>query len=177
MSIKCYEAYRFMGRSDELIPSLLAWKLRLYRRMRHCFYTLLPRKDQVNAFDKVIERAKAESIEYKRNEFDYEIGVKLYQPSKRYTILMPAYEHMNEVATKSFSFLRKEPCLKDFKYWNNTDGPDDVSNKEWQLRRRVYQKIDHPVYVSFMNYSSLYLASPYLSDREEFDLGDIRAIH
>lgn len=42
---------------------------------------------------------------------------------------------------KTLKFLEKDPQLEDFSYWNNTDQPEDVTDKEWGHREKIWDRL------------------------------------
>jgi len=52
-----------------------------------------------------------------------------------------SYFYMYPIGTLNnwdFSEIYKIPGLEDFRYWNNTDEPEDVSRREWKRRGRIW---------------------------------------
>ncbi len=166
MSIKVYEAYRFAGRPSDLIPMLSNWKDRLYKRLTYCHLKMFTKEKFSEGWNKYSDSVREHVTKPGRNPFDYEIGFRMFQTG-RHIILAPHYERMNVAASTSFAFIKDEPILEEFGYWNNTDKPDNVSEKEWKKRAKIYDKINKPVYVSLMNYDSLYMTIPILGDTGE----------
>lgn len=59
--------------------------------------------------------------------------------------------------------------IEDFAYWDNTDPDEDVSEKEWNERERVWDSIDHwQASLQFQDY--LMRSSFYLTDEEQKEL-------
>jgi hypothetical protein len=51
------------------------------------------------------------------------------------------------------SLMKQPRYVKDFSYWNNTDKPDEIDNKEWQRRERFFEKtIDTLPLISYVPY-------------------------
>lgn len=44
-------------------------------------------------------------------------------------------------SSEALNIFKKHPQLTDFNYWNNTDKEDNVSAKDWNTRKRVWDKI------------------------------------
>ena len=70
--------------------------------------------------------------------------------SYNFDLFICFYEHDGEIyltqgeglAVKgSLDFLDKRDDLIDFKYWNNTDKPKDIDQKEWNKREKVWKDI------------------------------------
>jgi hypothetical protein len=65
-----------------------------------------------------------------------------------------------------FSFLRRDPRVVDFAYWNNTDRPRNISAREWEARGRVWDALDANGWRANLVYEvtapgGLYLLNPY----------------
>lgn len=38
--------------------------------------------------------------------------------------------------------LTKDPNFEDYEYWNNTDKPDEISDREWNRRGKTWRELD-----------------------------------
>lgn len=78
------------------------------------------------------------TLSMERNIFDYDVSVS-FRSHKGKVYLIPRCD-MSLRGT--LNFLRKDPRLADFRYWNNTDKPRSISNAEWEHRREVWYGLD-----------------------------------
>lgn len=164
MSIKAYNAYKYVGKPCDLIPTLLGYKLRFLKRMIYCISKIMMDKDgNMNSelWKSLSDKFKDISINPERHPLDFTSGIRLFQSKLRKTvIIIPRYEPINNITTSAMKFLSKEPCLREFSYWNNTDKPNHISNKEWTARAKVYRSLDEPLYISWLSTDNFYQVTP-----------------
>lgn len=65
----------------------------------------------------------------------------------------------------SLKFLRRDKRLEDFHYQDQSDRPERISNREWENRRRIWNKIldNHPhdvVYLEILSLDNWYRVNP-----------------
>lgn len=83
------------------------------------------------------EKYLAQASSPRRNMFDFDVSLSVRELDGRFYIIPYADMMVRGV----FSFLKADPRLRDFAYWNNTDKPDDVSERSWAERRRTWDRL------------------------------------
>ena len=73
-----------------------------------------------------------------RNEFNFDVAVSLREHEGA-VYLIP---HCDMLMRDVLDFLRQDPELEDFAYWNNADEPESVSAEEWRERGRIWDAMD-----------------------------------
>lgn len=86
----------------------------------------------------VRQRYRDQASSPHRNEWDFDVRVVLRELEGRVYLLPQCDIRMAHV----LDFLASDPRLEDFRYWDNTDPPEDVSDTEWQMRREVWRELD-----------------------------------
>lgn len=73
-----------------------------------------------------------------RSPFNFDVSVGFRQYKGRIYVIPYCDWHMGSV----LDFLKKDPRLQDFCYYNNTDRPPHVSARDWARRRKVWEGMD-----------------------------------
>jgi hypothetical protein len=87
-----------------------------------------------------------------RNPFHLDCSVSIHELDGRFYII--PYEDMKMTGT--FDFLKRMPELENYQYWNNTDHPEDVSDRAWRNREANWDTIHER---GWGNYLSLEIVS------------------
>lgn len=69
-------------------------------------------------------------------DIDCEVSVTVF-PASRTTWYGILFTEWNEARTRWF----RHPAIHEYGYWNNTDRPDRCSEREWDARRRVWDRL------------------------------------
>jgi hypothetical protein len=164
MSIKIYEAYLFLGKQEELIPTLVKWRARAISRMSFCMKLLMnqrkPESEFSEAWNALVIDVKKDSINAQRSYLDFNLGVGIHQVGSLIAI-RPFYESINRAARDTMAFLKDELLLAPFEYWNNTDQPEEVSDEEWDEQKNFWNETDMPVAVNWLDAMSFYQVIPF----------------
>lgn len=107
---------------------------------------------------------KKNSTELSRDTYSLDVTVAVYPYGSR--VYLRTFAESISVVGGCLDFVAKMPELEDFHYQNQTDRPDDVTEKDWATRRRVwdgitaYQDVGRHVTLEILNYGSLWRLDP-----------------
>lgn len=161
MSTKIYEAYRAKPETDiwSLVRDI---RMRAQAPINQCLRNLYEAiavdvDTSTERYSKALAHAKDERLarltvaqdiitrEYKaqagsaqRNLFHLDVSVAIRGYEGR-LYLIPHYDY---TMSGALAFLAEMPQLDGYAYWNNTDRDEDVSEAEWDERRRTWNAID-----------------------------------
>jgi len=159
MSTKIYDAYKYSGTPEELMKWLIKFKKKYedlaVEELRPLFinqskylekhpkveepYCLF--KDPLNYFS--TSRGVELIIRKKLNEpLNIDTSVVVYFHNGLTVVQFFGLDFGFRVYSKKLKegIIRSKKFI-DFSYWNNTDRPDDVSDKEWDERRKFYDSL------------------------------------
>lgn len=102
---------------------------------------------------KIVEKLKSCQ---QRTMCNYDIGYNvtfIENGNKGENLLVLIYSAYNGYMEE----ILKSGVVSEYGYWNNTDEPDDVTEEEWEIRKKAWDKLDIPADdgVSFGNPSYL----------------------
>lgn len=161
MSTKIYTAYRLKD-SNDFWPFLRDVRRTAIENIRkvllELFETLLPEVDSASeAYQKALEtfktedRARAYLVERlitdqyrlqasssQRDYYDFDVSIAVREHEGRLYLVPYCDMQMRGV----LDFLKDDPRLEDFAYWNNSDQPKEVSRAEWDERQKIWDLID-----------------------------------
>lgn len=72
-----------------------------------------------------------------RSEYNFDVSVAFY-PYKGDVYIRPFCDML---MSKSLDFLNDDKRIREFRYWNNTDRPDDITDRQWNERAKVWDGI------------------------------------
>jgi len=107
---------------------------------------------------------KKNSTEMARDTYSLDVAVAVY-PYRGRTYLR-TFTESSSVVGKCLDFVHELPELEDFHYQNQVDRPEEVSDKDWAARRRVwdgiteYQDIGRHVTLEILSYNTLWKLDP-----------------
>ncbi len=156
MSVKIYYAWRFPANRLE---EFLGWSREVLRDAVYARYrdlmAMLPEeeipecpdrfKDHPAVWDRgkrarlaMVKVEAAAKSPYRDSTYDLECGFNLW-PHKRHFYVIPI---MDQWLIKVLEQDKNRPeWVENYAYWNNTDGPDDVTRKEWLARRKYWEAV------------------------------------
>jgi hypothetical protein len=73
-----------------------------------------------------------------RNDFDFNVSIAIWEHKKGLYIRPFCDMRMRDV----LDFLKRDRRLQDFSFWDNTDRPKRITEKQWKARGRVWDAID-----------------------------------
>jgi hypothetical protein len=163
VSIKIYEAYLFLGKQEELIPTLVKWRDRAISRLTFCMKLLMeqrkPESDFFKTWNALATDVRKDSINSQRSYLDFNLGVGIHQVGSIIAI-RPFYECINRAARDTMAFLKDELLLAPFEYWDNVDQPEEVSDEEWNERKKFWNATNMPVAVNWLDALSFHYVMP-----------------
>ena len=170
MSIKVYEAYQTVAGVDpvDLMISLKRQSRDTARRLLKKHYNAIlddPKRVEavrvgrkkgegapITAFDVddwVRLQYREQALRYERDPYSLDVSITLRKHKKRY-YLIPYVEKMSPLGP-CLDFLRTDPRLEDFCYWNNTDEPEGVTASKWKARAAVWNVLtEHEIWADFI---------------------------
>ena len=121
---------------------------------------------------KLTQLYKASSLSSERNTFDFDVSIAIREMDG--DLYLIPYADM--LVKHTLDFLKRDRCLEDFCYWNNTDPPDGMHKgegyKRWEARGRIWDKIDQRgwrdyLVVEVCSYAKFSNVDPYMAMRHE----------
>jgi len=195
MSIKVYAAYR-LKKSTDLWPWLRDTRRQGEEEVRGVLRKMYgefadevdPHSDEYKKCATVSGRSEAAirlNIAHKairdgykgqltdpyRGPFNFDVSLTVREHKKRLYII----PHCDYPMSKTLDFLKADPRLEDFAYWDNTDHPEHISYSDWKKRRKVWESLtegnDWEDYLAIvvMEWSKFYLVDPYHGMVKEAD--------
>jgi hypothetical protein len=115
------------------------YKKELERRSVSTPQHLRERAAAINAACLILrEGYKSQLGEGRRSDMDFNVSVAVRFHGRGAYLIPHCDMHMCNV----LNFLSEHPLLSDFHYQNQTDKPEEISDKEWRKRERVWDAID-----------------------------------
>lgn len=170
MSTKIYEAYRLpLSKVDSAIQFFSKeWIAYAAHRINSIILQSSPKDDKIKAeaqqkfelweknnkgfFTQEDAETWVVAVKYlgvsiftsKRNEngFNLDCFLKLFF-DKEWAYIIPVHplDYRRNVKMPGFKAKRFPSYLKDYSYWNNSDPPDDMTEKEWDSREEKWDKL------------------------------------
>lgn len=99
-------------------------------------------------------------IRQRTTDLDFTFSFFLYQSDKYKNtyFVIPNFEKSNLF----LPFIDKKTKLKDFSYWNNTDKPNSIKNREWKNRKKTWYSIDFENYEKIEIIDSKFIYQTYI---------------
>jgi hypothetical protein len=100
--------------------------------------------------------------------YDFDLSI-LFAPANKKIFIYPYYEYR-----EYFDLLKK--YFKNYGYWNNTDKPEDITEKNWNIRRKSWDKVlnNKMLKYTLLNPNDSIISHPYSS--EEIEIFSIKLI-
>ena len=161
MSTKIYAAYRLKHSRDlwPLVHDIRAEGIkRIKRKLREIYRSFAANVDVTSqAFQTSLKHAqgdetearlriagdaiqklyKAQSLQTGRDMFDFDVSIGVHAHKRRLYLIPYCDMQMRRV----LDFLKKEPRLENYAYWDNTDKPRRVTAAAWEARARVWNVV------------------------------------
>ena len=153
MSIKIYTAYRLKD-SGEFWPILRDCRRRGLEAVRELVCrlatTIVPmdkssadygapdRAREIIGLRELGKRYQAQATSGLRDEYDFDVTITV----REYRGALYLVPYCDMFLRDALHFLRSDPRLEDFAYWDNADELEGISEMEWQERRAVWLGID-----------------------------------
>jgi hypothetical protein len=87
----------------------------------------------------ILEGYRGQQGKSERNPFDFDVTIAVREHKGR-LYLIP---HCDMLMRKVFDFLKRDPRLEDFCYFNNTDRPKHITQTEWEKRKIIWDAINN----------------------------------
>lgn len=151
MSTKIYNAYKFEGKIIELLPALKKVSKK-YTENRLKFLSLVALRSYMPAKDegRYVMQSIARKEAYKRKDLLKKRVKEANDANTRDSDVTDAsavvYFHKNNIYVQFFgdfivdSSINKR-LFKDFHYQTSTDCPENVTNREWNRREKIWDEI------------------------------------
>ena len=151
MSTKIYTAYRLKKGADlwEFLEDVHAKATQLVKKVfRDLFERILSNEQTVKQVRKVLDLSDCEDVmplevdDYigklyrsqlgtlERNPYNFDACLTVRKSKGRYYMIPYCDGLVGEV----FSFLKKHKQLEEYRYWNNADKPEKISQRAWAIR-------------------------------------------
>lgn len=104
-----------------------------------------------------------------RNPFNFDVSVVIREYKGRLYLIPLCDWMMRDV----LDFLKEDPRLEDYSYWDNTDPPEEISRRAWKQRGKTWWEMDkgpqwrENLVITICDYPSFYLIDPYLDIQRE----------
>lgn len=73
-----------------------------------------------------------------RDFYDFSVSLSLRELNGRIYIIPQCDMMMRD----TLNFLKRDPMLEDFAYWNNADQPKHISKRAWDARGKIWDALD-----------------------------------
>lgn len=170
MSTRIFTAYRFQGKAKDLMPWVRVTRRKAEQEVKKALRDLYAQlSSAVNtdseeykkhvADDRSDERARLYMVQklireqYKeqatspyRDLFNFDVSIAIREHKGKFYLIPHCDTQMRDV----LNFLKKDPQLTDFSYWNNTDHPEHIPYAEWQARGRIWDAIDKAGWLDYL---------------------------
>lgn len=113
------------------------------------------------AHKRIIQEYKNQQLSQYRNEFDFDVRISIRELDGNLYMI----PHCDITMLKALDFLKKEKSIQSYCYWNSTDKPKNISQKEWDTRSTVWNKLysngwDNCMEINICNNNSLPYIDP-----------------
>ncbi len=123
------------------------------------------RQARIDVAHRAFEKGYAKAIgSFERSPFNVDVTVTLRARGRWFYVIPYADWLMKDV----LDFLRDDPRLEEYAYWNNVDPPKTVAPEAWRGRAKVWRELtDHDRWQEYMaievvNFEKLSRVSPFL---------------
>lgn len=100
----------------------------------YCYnISLFQEKEGTNPLLVAMQRIRHSLTE--KEEFEYFLG--FANVDNKHTVAIPFFPNYECIET----MLKNHPEFEPFGYWNDTDPDENVSKKEWEKRRKIWEKV------------------------------------
>jgi len=141
MSTKIYNAYKFNGSIEDLMVFLWDLKKKYWENVEYVFkgsmvwdyyFVNMDRLKAIDEFEKGMRKGT------RFNYYDPSASVVVYFYKKHiYVQFFGVFEDLYKLDESKILDHR----FKDYHYQNSTEGPDDVSQRSWNTRKRTWDEI------------------------------------
>jgi hypothetical protein len=109
------------------------------------------------------EMYRAQLGKLERDTFNFDVCVAIREHADRLYVI----PHCDSLMCKALDFLKRDKRLEDYAYWNNTDRPSHISQRQWDQRGRIWDAIDSAgwgdhLVIPICDWSNFYMLDPYL---------------
>lgn len=120
-----YESYRFVENEEERARKAV-WK---------------------TAYEYMRDNYRKSTVSYQRDIFDFNVSITL----REYEGSIYIIPYCDMMMRNALDFLKDDPRLEDYAYWDNTDPPDDVPYEEFEARGKVWDALsDQKLWRSYL---------------------------
>ena len=173
MSTKIYTAYRFpktLGLFDVMAKVREDGLVVVKQRMRHYYDVIKEQGKTVEETHEIITKFYKEAVvSSEKNPFNFDmcIGIHEYED---YYYLIP----YGVIEYDRWDFLDNNLRLEEFGYWDNTEKPENILDKRWDERERIWEGIidagwQRQLVCVISEFDDFWRISPWLDlKREEF---------
>lgn len=133
MSTKIYDAYEYDGNVEEAFKFLQKMKVRVHKQVTHTFstyrfHTQMPQYKMIEEMQKAIQS-------HLNDPLNVSCSAVIYMYKDRVFI---QFFGLDRTWDRRLAKVRK---LKDYHYQNSTDSPDNLTDSQWDQRRKVWEGI------------------------------------
>ncbi|MCK4526130.1 hypothetical protein KAW18_02065 [candidate division WOR-3 bacterium] len=140
------------------------------QQMRHYYNVIIEQGKTVDeTHDIIIKLYKDAVVSTEKNPFNFDMCVSIHE-YEDYYYLIP----YGVIEYDRWDFLDNNPQLEEFGYYNNTDKPENVSDRDWDDRELIWNAIidvwERQLVCIISEYDDFWRISPWLDlKREEFE--------
>lgn len=91
----------------------------------------------INVYEWLRENYRNQKNNSERDLFDFDVSLNFYRDGQSYYFIPYGDILMKDV----WKFLEKNKWVTDFAYWNNVDKPKKITQKAWDKRGEIWDKI------------------------------------
>jgi hypothetical protein len=119
--------------------------------------------DLMDIDDALCDKYRQQLVRSDNNPYNLDVCITIRRFEDRYYLM--AFSYRCAVFGDVLEFLREDDRLDNYEYWNNTDQPDDISDEEWNERKRCWDEMDKNwldyLSLDIMRYSGYWQLSPW----------------
>lgn len=98
-----------------------------------------------------------------RSEYNLDVCMTIRRFEGRYYLM--AFSDTMAIYGNILKFLEEDDRLDNYEYWNNVDQPDDVTDEDWDERKRCWDEMDKNNWLDYlildiMKFSGFWQLSP-----------------
>jgi hypothetical protein len=93
-----------------------------------------------------------------RGPWDLNVSIRFWQHKRRWYLIPYCDGQMR----RCLRFLKSDPGLEDYAYWNNVDMPEGMTRAEWKARGRTWDALDNlpATYLDIVSWDGWFKVSP-----------------
>jgi hypothetical protein len=100
--------------------------------------------------------------QHARSVFDFDVAIAIRKHENRFYLI----PYCDMCMKSCLNFMAEHPLLQLYGYWDSTDKPLDVSEKEWESRSHIWdaiiEKWDEKLILDIVSYDGFFRVDPFM---------------